>query len=196
MYAFLLLITKYSYVGIFIALGLGIVGLPIPDESLIAFTGFLSSQGKLNFALLLLVIIAGTSLGITASYLLGKFARRYVSDKYNKISVNAAHLQNIKEFYGKYGGFALLIGYFIPGVRHLTAIFAGMNYMTYRRFALFAYTGASLWTTTFLTLGYWLGYEWHLVSHFSNRILIPAIFLVTLVLFLLLYLRNRNIKDM
>lgn len=60
MYAFLFLITKYSYVGIFMALGLGIVGLPIPDESLIAFTGFLSSQGKLNFALLLPVIILVT----------------------------------------------------------------------------------------------------------------------------------------
>jgi membrane protein DedA with SNARE-associated domain len=196
MHSFLLLITKYSYAGIFIALGLGIVGLPIPDESLIAYTGFLSSQGKLDVLLLLPVMIAGTSLGITVSYLLGKFSRHYVSDKYNKFPVNAAHLQNIKEFYDKYGRFALLIGYFIPGVRHLTALFAGMNYMTYRQFALFAYTGAFLWTTTFLTLGYWLGHEWRLVSHLSNHFLIPAIILVILGLFFLLYLRNRNNKDM
>jgi membrane protein DedA with SNARE-associated domain len=196
MHSFLLLITKYSYAGIFIALGLGVVGLPIPDESLIAYTGFLSSQGKLDVVLLLPVIVAGTSLGITISYLLGRFSHRYILRKYNKFSINAAHLQNIKEFYDKYGRFTLLIGYFIPGVRHLTAIVAGMNYMSYRQFALFAYAGAFLWTTTFLTLGYLLGHEWRLVNHLSNHILIPAIVLVILGLFLLLYLRNRNDKDM
>jgi membrane protein DedA with SNARE-associated domain len=195
MYALLLLITQYSYVGIFIALGLGIIGLPVPDESLIAFTGFLSSMGKLNFTFLLPVIIAGTSLGITLSYFLGKFSRRYILGKYDNSSINAVHLQNIKELYGKYGGFALLIGYFIPGVRHLTAVFAGMNCMTYRQFALFAYTGAVLWTTTFLSLGYLLGYEWRLVSHFSNHILVPIIVVIALGLFLFFYLRKRNIKD-
>jgi membrane protein DedA with SNARE-associated domain len=195
MHAFLLLIIKYSYVGIFIALGFGIIGLPVPDESLIAYTGFLSSQGKLDVVILLPVLIAGTSLGITVSYLLGRYSGRYLSGKYNKrSSINAAHLQNVKDFYGKYGGFALLIGYFIPGVRHLTAIFAGMNFMSYRRFAFFAYIGALLWTATFLTLGYWLGHQWHLVSHFSNRILIPSAIGLTLGLFLLLYLRNKDIR--
>jgi len=85
----------------------------------------------------------------------------------------------------------LLIGYFVPGVRHLTAIFAGMNNMPYRQFAIFAYTGAFLWSTSFFTLGYWLGHEWYYVTHFSNRIFIPAIILVTLVLFLILYLRKK-----
>ena len=39
MHALLLSIAQYSYVGIFIALGLGIVGLPIPDETLMAYAG-------------------------------------------------------------------------------------------------------------------------------------------------------------
>jgi membrane protein DedA with SNARE-associated domain len=36
MRALLLSITKYSYTGIFIALGLGILGVPIPDEMIMA----------------------------------------------------------------------------------------------------------------------------------------------------------------
>lgn len=190
MHGILLLITKYSYAGIFIALSLGIVGFPVPDESLIAFTGFISSQGKLDILLLLPVIISGTVLGITVSYFLGNLSRHYASHKIpNKISINAEHLQKIKEFYTKYGRFALLIGYFIPGIRHLTALFAGINNMPYRQFALFAYTGALLWVTTFFTLGYWLGHEWYHVIH---NFLATAIILVTLALFLILYLRQKN----
>jgi len=190
MHGILLLITKYSYAGIFIALSLGIVGFPIPDESLIAFTGFLSSQGKLNIQFLLPVIITGTASGITISYLLGKASGRYVSHRYsNKISINPDHFQKAKEFYTKYGRFALLIGYFIPGVRHLTALFAGMNNMPYRQFAIFAYTGALLWVTTFFTLGYWLGREWYYVIH---NFFATAIILVSLSLFLILYLKQKN----
>jgi membrane protein DedA with SNARE-associated domain len=190
MHSLLLLIIKYSYAGIFIALSLGIVGFPVPDESLISFTGFLSSQGKLDILLLLPVIITGTVLGITVSYFLGKLSRRFASNNYsNKISINVYHLQKIKAFYDKYGRFALLIGYFIPGIRHLTALFAGINNMPYRQFAVFAYTGALLWTTTFFTLGYWLGREWHYVTH---NFFATAIILITLVLFLIVYLRQRN----
>jgi membrane protein DedA with SNARE-associated domain len=190
MHGLLLLITHYSYAGILIALALGIVGLPLPDESLIAFSAFLCSQGKLDILFLLPVIIAGPISGITISYFLGKLSSRYVAGKYsNRIAINADHLQRIKEFYSKYGRFALLIGYFIPGVRHLTALFAGINNMPYHQFAMFAYTGALLWTTTFFILGYWLGHEWHYVTHnFFTTIAILA----TLAFSLINYLRQKK----
>lgn len=190
MHAIILFITKYSYAGIFIALSLGILGLPIPDESLITFTGFLSSQGKLNIQLLLPVINAGTILGITVSYFLGKVVGSYVLDKYiSNFLLSADHLKKTKFFYDKYGRYTLLIGYFIPGVKHLTAIFAGINNMPYRQFAIFAYIGAILWTTTFFILGYLLGHKWHYVTH--NLFITPFI-LVVLILFLFLYFRKRN----
>jgi membrane protein DedA with SNARE-associated domain len=190
MHSFLLFITHYSYAGIFIALSMGIVGLPVPDESLIAFTGFLSSLGKLDTLLILPVIMAGTASGITISYFLGKLSGSYLSKKYShKALINNDHLQKIKEFYDQYGRFTLLIGYFIPGIRHLTALFAGINHMPYLRFAAFAYTGALLWTTTFFTLGYWLGHEWHYVTH--NIFATPIIF-ITLILLLILYLRQKK----
>jgi hypothetical protein len=49
MHSLLLGIAKYSYLEIFIALGLGIVGLPLPDETLMAYAGFLVFQGTLNY---------------------------------------------------------------------------------------------------------------------------------------------------
>jgi len=50
-----------------------------------------------------------------------------------------------------------MIGYFVPGFRHFTAIVAGTSKLEYRAFALFAYSGAVLWVSTFLFIGYHFG---------------------------------------
>ncbi len=53
-----------------------------------------------------------------------------------------------------------MIGYFVPGVRHFTAIVAGTSKLEYHGFAAFAYTGALLWVSTFLFIGYHFGARW------------------------------------
>jgi membrane protein DedA with SNARE-associated domain len=141
MHSILFSITTYSYLGIFVALGLGILGLPIPDETLMAYTGFLVFQGKLNYLYTIMIAFIGTSCGITIGYILGRtFGSPFIKRYSAKINVNSERIQNAEIFYNKYGKFALFICYFIPGVRHLTAIFAGTSLMPYR----FCICGGSL----------------------------------------------------
>jgi membrane protein DedA with SNARE-associated domain len=188
MYALLLNIAKYSYWGIFVALGLGILGFPVPDETLIAFVGFLVYEGKLNYLYAFAVCFTGTSLGITIGYIFGKtFGNRLIKRYSARLKVNPDHIQNAKKFYVRYGKFALFIGYFIPGVRHLTAIFAGSSIMPYPVFAAFAYSGAALWTIIFMNLGFFLGEKWHRVSAYSNRYIIPFVLVVTIFLIIAIY---------
>ena len=59
------------------------------------------------------------------------------------------------------GGWSLTFGYFIAGVRHLTALAAGMAKYEPPKFAGYAFSGALLWTSTFIGLGYYLGERWH-----------------------------------
>ncbi len=193
MHALLLSITKYSYPGIFMALGLGILGLPIPDEMLMAFVGFLVFQGKLVYIYAVAVAFMGTSCGITVGYLIGRmlgkrFIRRYAA----KIHLNPDHIRNAEKFYNRYGKYALFIGYFIPGIRHLTAIFAGTSLMPYRIFAVFTYAGALIWTITFVSLGYFLGEQWKHVSTYSNHYIAPIVLIVCIVIIVAMYLRNSN----
>ena len=188
MHALLLTITKYSYWGIFVTLGLGILGFPIPDETLIAFVGFLVYEGKLNYLYAFAVCFTGTSLGITIAYIIGEtFGNRFIKRCSARLKVNPDHIQNAKKFYVRYGKFALFIGYFIPGVRHLTAIFAGSSIMPYPVFAAFAYSGAALWTIVFMNLGFFLGEKWHRVSAYSNRNIIPFALVVTIFLIIAIY---------
>jgi membrane protein DedA with SNARE-associated domain len=57
-----------------------------------------------------------------------------------------------------------MFGYFLPGVRHLTAYVAGTSQFSFAVFALFAYTGALLWPVTFLSVGYIAGEEWQVFA--------------------------------
>jgi membrane protein DedA with SNARE-associated domain len=69
----------------------------------------------------------------------------------------------VHSWFERRGRWTLLIGYFIPGVRHLTGYVAGASELSFSNFALFAYTGAFCWALIFITLGYMLGEQWNRV---------------------------------
>ena len=65
-------ITQYGYLAIFGLLVFGIVGLPVPDETLLTFTGYLVFKGHLSLPLACAAAFAGSTCGITISYTLGR----------------------------------------------------------------------------------------------------------------------------
>jgi membrane protein DedA with SNARE-associated domain len=195
MHSLLLHIAQYSYWGIFFSLGLGILGLPIPDETLMAFVGFQVFQGKLNYSLAITVAFIGTSCGITLGYFIGRLSDKLFLKKYSeKIHITPERFRSAEQFYNRYGKLALCIGYFIPGVRHLTAILAGVSHMPYRTFALFAYAGGFLWTVIFINMGYLLGDGWHRYSGYSNRFIIPLAATALVVALFAMYFKPHNVK--
>jgi membrane protein DedA with SNARE-associated domain len=188
-------LIKYSYIGIFAALGLGILGLPIPDETLMVLAGFLAFKGILGYPHAVIAAFAGTICGISIGYFLGRSFGHPFLEKYSaKLRINPSHLHKAEKWYGKYGRFALFIGYFIPGVRHLTTIFAGIAIMPYRVFAMHAFAGSLLWTVTFVTMGYYLGEKWKHFYTYSYRYILPFA-IVAIVTFLLInFLRTDSRK--
>ena len=63
----------------------------------------------------------------------------------------------------------MTFGYFVPAVRHFTALVAGMSELEYRIFAVFAYSGAVIWVSTFVGLGYIVGDNWEPVMRLVHR---------------------------
>ncbi|HEY2380077.1 MAG TPA: DedA family protein [Terriglobia bacterium] len=157
-------ISQYGYAGIFSLLVFGIVGLPVPDEWLLTFSGYLVFKRTLVFAPTFVAAFAGSSCGITFSYLLGRLFDTYVLLKYGRfIHLTPERLARVHTWFERRGRWTLLIGYFIPGVRHLTGYVAGVSKLSYANFALFAYTGAFCWAAVFISLGYLLGEQWNRV---------------------------------
>lgn len=163
-------ITHYRYGGLFLLLVLGIVGVPLPDETLLTFTGFLVYKGQMHPAAALATAVIGSSCGITLSYLLGYFLGAWLIHRYGEwVHLTPARIERVHGWFERYGRWTLTFGYFVPGFRHVTAYAAGMTRTHYGIFAVFAYSGALLWATTFLTLGYYLGPEWQKVLHYVGH---------------------------
>jgi membrane protein DedA with SNARE-associated domain len=171
-------ITQHGYVGIFSLLVFGIVGLPVPDEWLLTFSGYLVFRRTLVFVPTLLAAFLGSACGITVSYSLGRIFDTYILEKYGwLLHLRPDTLSRVHSWFERRGRWTLLIGYFIPGVRHLTGYVAGVSELSFANFALFAYTGAFCWATIFITLGYFLGEQWNRVTNSLHQttLLVSAI---------------------
>lgn len=172
-------LSQFGYIGLFAALVFGIAGLPIPDETLLVFFGYLVSRGKMHPALTWLTALAGSMGGISLSYTIGRVVGYRFVHRYGRyVHLTDERLRQIQQWFDRIGHWLLTIGYFLPGIRHFTALVAGMSEMKFRSFALFAYPGAVLWITTFLALGYFLGDQWEVVfNHLHQQMTLVTIVL-------------------
>jgi membrane protein DedA with SNARE-associated domain len=158
-------IAAYGYPAIFVLLVLGIVGLPVPDETLITFTGYLIYKGHLGLVPAYLAAFGGSVCGITVSYILGRTFGISLIHRYGKyLHLTEERIWKVHGWFERVGTWGLTFGYFVPGVRHFTAYAAGMSDLEPHEFAIFAYSGAALWSATFVTLGYYLGERWEAAS--------------------------------
>ena len=158
-------ITQYGYFAIFLLLVCGIVGLPVPDETLLTFTGFLVYKGNFSLPLAFAAALAGSLSGITVSYTLGRTFGLQLIHRYGRyMHITEDHVEKAHAWFARVGHWGLTFGYFVPGVRHLTAYAAGMSALEPPQFALFAYTGGVLWVSAFVGLGYFLGDRWQAVE--------------------------------
>lgn len=176
-------ISVYGYAGIFFCLVFGIIGLPIPDETLLTFTGYLIYKGQMRFLPAFLAGIAGSVSGITISYVVGRLLGPPLVHKYGKyIHFTEERLHAMHDWFHRIGHWTLTFGYFIPGVRHFTAYTAGIAETPFPEFARFAYSGALLWVSTFIGLGYYFGDHWDWVlERMHNNLLVAAVVAVTLI---------------
>ena len=152
------LIKSYGYLGVFASLMLGMFGLPMPDESVLTATGYLVSKNYLQLLPALLAAYLGSICGITVNYLAGRFIGFPLLHRYGHfLGLSDGKIARAHHWFENYGKFALFVGYFIPGVRHLTAFTAGASRLHYWGFAPFAYSGGLCWVASFIAVGYFLG---------------------------------------
>jgi len=173
-------VAAHGYGALFLLMALGVVGLPIPDETILVFAGYLIGRGTLHPVGAFFAALAGAWTGISGSYLLGRTLGVGVVHRYGKyIHFTEARLAQVHRWFDRIGHWMLVVGYYIAGVRHFTAVVAGMSKLEFPTFMAYAWTGGALWVATFLTLGYYLGENWkpiaeliHSYIHYASAVLI------------------------
>jgi membrane protein DedA with SNARE-associated domain len=190
----ILWVSHHGYVGIFSLLVLGIVGLPIPDEWVLTLSGYFIFNHTFRLGPTLTAAFLGSTCGITISYILGRTFGTYLLVHYgSKFRITHDDVERVHRWFRKMGRWTLTFGYFVPGVRHLTAYVAGATELEVPVFAAYAYLGGFLWSLTFISAGYYLGEQWGRLTetvHYTGLIAV-AIALALLGAFTL-YRRRKN----
>ncbi|BCT75654.1 membrane protein [Sinomonas cyclohexanicum] len=129
----------------------------LPGDSLLFTVGLLHAQLGLSLPVLILVVAVAAVAGDQAGYLLGKVVgKRWFREDARVLKLS--HLASAEEFFGRYGGRALVLARFVPIVRTYTPLVAGMAHYPYRKFLGWNVLGGVAWAVSITLLGVWLGH--------------------------------------
>jgi membrane protein DedA with SNARE-associated domain len=164
---------------------LGNVGLPIPEETVLALGGFLAQRGELYLPTVIAVGVLAAMVGDNIGYWLGRRYGREALERYGRyIWVSPSRLERVSAFMARYGGFAVFAARFVAGARFLAGPVAGAMGMPPRTFVVANTLGALVYVPYAVGLGYAVSYgAGHMIERFVGRaepIVVAAIALLTL----------------
>lgn len=163
-------ILEYGYAAMYGLLAVGIIGLPVPDEILMTFVGYLTSIGWFSYPVAVTVCFFGSMTGMTISYFIGHKVGKPFLWKYGKwIKLTPKRLSLVEGWFSRFGMWTVTFGYFVPGVRHFTCYLAGISGVRLWRYLAYAGSGALVWALTFITLGHFIGSNLDSVMHMVHR---------------------------
>ncbi|WP_077615597.1 DedA family protein [Caenibacillus caldisaponilyticus] len=155
---FQMYIAEYGYLAIYFFLVMGIIGIPAPEESLMVFVGIAASNGTLRFSDALLASFLGVISGMLFAYTVGYWVGKPVLNRVGPwIGLTPKRWQKASSTFSRHAIWAIAVGYFLPGIRQINPYMAGISRMRLIPYAAAALCGAAVWTTAFLSLGYFVG---------------------------------------
>ena len=133
---FVSLVDHYGYGGLFVAMLLANIGAPIGSENILPAAGGLTATGHLPFLwLTILISVLGELAGGSIGYAVGRFGGRPLVDNYGKyVHLTHENLDRVHAFFQKYGSFAIFICRFVPVIRGIVSIPAGIAAMDLPQF--------------------------------------------------------------
>jgi membrane-associated protein len=134
-----------------------LVGMFLPGDSLLFTAGILASAGYLHFVPLLVVTFVCAVLGNQVGYYTGRKYGPRIFSRPNSRWFNPEHIVKAQAFYEKYGKKTIILCRFIPFVRTVAPIMAGVGLMNSKSFTLYNVVGGALWAVGMTSLGYFLG---------------------------------------
>lgn len=185
-------LSDLGYIGI----ALGLMIEIIPSEIVLAYGGFMISEGKISF---IGAVIAGTIGGVFAQlflYWLGRYGGRPVIEKYGKyIFIHKKHIDLSEKWFEKYGSAVVFFARFIPVVRHAISIPAGLTKMSLKNFISYTVLAVVPWSMLFLYLGMKLKSNWNNINEVASEYIHPTIILsisILLIYIIVTFFKNKK----
>ena len=170
-----------GYAGIVVLMALESMVAPLPSEAVMPFAGFLIFEGRFSFHEVILFSTMGSIVGSVISYYAGLYGGRPFVNRFGKYFLLDTHdLEFTERFFKKYGDKTIFFSRFIPVIRHLISIPAGVGEMKIGKFILYTAIGAGLWNSFLAYAGFRLKSHWEEIRHYSQTLDIAVVILLVL----------------
>jgi len=186
-------IGAIGYIGVFLLMTAESMVLPIPSEAVMPFAGFTIAEGTLSWAGVIISATVGSIVGSLIGYAIGRFGGRPFVTRFGKyLLLDARDLEITDRFFRRRGSVTILVSRFIPIVRHLISIPAGMGEMPLAPFCVFTVVGAGLWNSFLAGCGFLLKKNWASILRYSHLIDIAVV--VILAALVVLYVARHLLR--
>jgi membrane protein DedA with SNARE-associated domain len=184
--------AQLGYVEIVMLMALESSLFPIPSEVVMIPAGYLAKTGQLDPFLAVAAGAAGSLIGASANYALGRYVGRAFLLRYGKyLLINEKKYHEAEALFLRNAYLATFLGRLLPVVRHLISLPAGVFGMRLLPFVAITTAGAALWCAVLVTLGYYLGESAvQMVRGYTHEIGIAA--LLALAAYVLWFLLRRR----
>lgn len=171
----LTIMNQFGYFGVFLLIAIENIFPPIPSEVVLLFGGFMTTQTKLTISLMIVFSTLGSIIGAIVLYYLGKILnkerlKKIVDGKVGKIlRLKTTDIDKADHWFDTKGNKTVFFCRFIPIVRSLISIPAGMSEMAMGKFLLYTTVGSVIWNSVLIMVGSRVGENWPAIVNVFHR---------------------------
>ncbi|UOQ95774.1 DedA family protein [Halobacillus shinanisalinarum] len=167
------IINEYGYIGIFALIALENIFPPIPSEVILTFSGFVTTSTHLSIFGVVISSTLGSITGAVGLYgvglLLDVERMEKIVDKWGKVlRLTRKDIHKADSWFDKYGPWTVFLCRFVPLIRSLISIPAGMSNMNFTAFFVLTTLGTLIWNTVLIWIGASVGDSWHSILTYMD----------------------------
>jgi membrane protein DedA with SNARE-associated domain len=159
------IVRDLGYPGLFALIMLESTLVPIPSELVMPFAGALAASGEFSLPVVLAINSSAALLGSGICYWIGAAGGKPLLLRYGPyVFVRRKDIERTEAYFARHGRATILVGRFLPVIRHIISIPAGIARMPLVPFFTQTFIGSTIWGTVLIFIGYELGARWDSVA--------------------------------
>ena len=186
------IMNSYGYLGVFLLILIENIFPPIPSEVILLFGGFMTTYTSLNVLGMTMSSTLGSVLGALILYKIGNFfnketLKRLIHTRLGKLlRINNSDIDSSYNYFQTKGEKTIFFCRFIPLIRSLISLPAGINKMNITKFTIYTTLGSLIWNIVLITLGHIVGSNWKSILKIFDLYSTYAVVIIFIILIILI----------
>ncbi|MBM7578667.1 DedA family protein [Jeotgalibacillus terrae] len=165
--------SEYGYIGVLLLIALENIFPPIPSEIILTFGGFMTVESTMTIPGVVLAATAGSVIGAVLLYWIGLQLDverlEKITDRWGYVlRITKKDIHRADAWFDRYGPWTVFFCRFVPLIRSLISIPAGMSNMKFPLFLVLTAIGTLIWNIVLVSLGASLGNSWDVVVEYME----------------------------